>query len=284
MTQAVEHSEKTLTTSDGTELYVQTWTPSNAPPRAHVVILHGYLEHCGRYREVGEFLANNKNISVTAFDLRGHGKSSGQRGYIQSWMDYHQDVSTVLLDSMSTTSLPCFVLGHSNGGLLALDYFQTHTTDSLNVKGVIVTSPFLKAADDLGAVRMFLSKVLGCLMPKLSLAADVKSSDLTRDTKIAKANEEDSLVLKKFTLGWASQGMEAQSRVLSCTDFSLPLLFVYAGDDKISNPNTNREYAASIKQDDETVILREQDYHEVLNEIDRHELYETISEWILDRA
>ena len=74
--------------------------------------------------------------------------------------------------------------------------------------------------------------------------------------------------------------MMAQSRVLSCSDFSLPLLFGYAGNDVISNPSTNQH----IQQADKTVLCRNEDSHEVLNEIDRKDLYETISAWILQRA
>jgi len=272
-----QHSEQTVKTSDGLELYVQTWAPSS--PKAQVLIIHGYLEHCGRYVEVSEALANN-SIKVTAFDLRGHGKSSGNRGYIQKWSDYHEDVSAVLA-TLDTT--PCFVLGHSNGGLLALDYFNI-SENAKDIKGAIITSPFLKAADDLGCFKLCLSQVLGYLVPKLALPADVKSEDLTHDAVIMKANDEDPLVLKEFTLSWAVQGMAAQKRVLAQQDFSLPLLFVYAGDDKISDVDTNATYAASVQQDDKTVIARKDEYHEVLNEVNRKELYGTITDWILARA
>lgn len=278
-----KHSETTVMSRDGTELFVQTWTPSsnNTTPKAHVLIIHGYLEHSGRYAEVSQALCK-QGISVTAFDMRGHGKSSGQRGYVQQWVDYHDDLTSVL-QTLDTPVI--FVLGHSNGGLLALDYVNNSDSEEVKaIQGVIITSPFLKAADDLGWFRMTLSKILGKLIPKAAVAANVKSTDLTHDEAIAKAHDQDPLVLKDFTLSWASEAMAAQKRVVNRTDFPLPILLVYAGDDKISSMEANEEYAEALQQDDKTVIPRQEEYHEVLNEVNREELHETICKWILKRA
>lgn len=277
----IKHSETTLTTSDGTKLYVQTWAPAKTPAKAQVLLIHGYLEHCGRYQEFATALAD-KNIQVIALDLRGHGKSSGNRGYIQTWSDYHQDVSTVLA-TLDTTTIPCFVLGHSNGGLLALDYFHNNK-ESSPIQGVIVTSPFLKAATELGWFKVLSCKALGLVLPKLTVSSDVKSSDLTHDQSIVKANDEDPLVLKKISLSWVNQATKTQARVLAkAGEFCVPLLFVYAVDDKIANAATNKTYSQAIKQKDVTILPRNDEYHEVLNEVNRKELYDTIITWIMER-
>lgn len=102
-------------------------------------------------------------------------------------------------------------------GATALDYFYNES--SARIKGVVIISPFLQPACDVGAAKMCLTRVLGCILPQLAVLAQVKSSDLTRDADIQKQNDEDPLVLKNFTLGWASQGMIAQTQVLSRSDF-----------------------------------------------------------------
>ena len=97
--------EKTIrSVLDRTELYWERYTPS-VPIVADLLIVHGYFQHGSIFRDLSEYLANF-GISTTMFDLRGHGKSGGTRGYIQAWEDYVQDFEAALatLDG----SRPCF--------------------------------------------------------------------------------------------------------------------------------------------------------------------------------
>ena len=54
-------------------------------------------------------------------DLRGHGRSPGRRGVIRRYDDLVADIRAALdWAARERPGLPCFLLGHSNGGLLAL--------------------------------------------------------------------------------------------------------------------------------------------------------------------
>jgi alpha-beta hydrolase superfamily lysophospholipase len=64
-------------------VYGAELAPRRAPARRiknyNVCLVHGVCEHTGRYDRVAEALTSARYV-VSAFDLRGHGKSSGARG------------------------------------------------------------------------------------------------------------------------------------------------------------------------------------------------------------
>jgi alpha-beta hydrolase superfamily lysophospholipase len=293
------HSDQTIASSDGTELYVQKWTSSE--PKAELVILHGYLEHSGRYREFSEYLCEKGHINITTWDFRGHGKSGGVKAFCRSFADYHADLDTVLqtipkntnnnTTTDSNNSPKVFVLGHSNGGLTTLDYIRVHSLENklpVPIQGWIVTSPFLAPAEALPFVSVLASKVLGNWFPTLSMKAELPTAHLTSDPEKQKAAADDPLMLKQFTVGWALQSMKTMKKVqaVKVLDPSVvpALLFVYSGKDKVASPSMNQKISEQLECQDKTVICREEEEHEMLNEVKRTETYDIIQEWILKRC
>src|SRR5216117_3838129 len=69
----------TLTAPDGTLLVYDMYEA--ATPRAAVLALHGWADHAGRWRDVGERLCV-AGYSTYLLDLRGHGRSGGRRGHL----------------------------------------------------------------------------------------------------------------------------------------------------------------------------------------------------------
>ena len=113
----------------------------------------------------------------------------------------------------------------------------------------------------------------------------VCSSFCTDNAGMRKAHDEDPLNLKKFTLGWAKQGLAVQSHVVAMTEktLNLPLLFLYADADKVADPIKNRKLGEELVSEDKTVVVKKGQYHEVLNEVERGETMATIAEWVLKR-
>jgi alpha-beta hydrolase superfamily lysophospholipase len=241
------------------------------------------------------------------FDFRGHGKSAGTQGYVANFTQYHDDLFAVVASVQqqqqqqsddNKTAVPLFLLGHSNGGLVVLDYMladaATGPADdsapnnffSKSVKGVIITSPFLAPANELSYFKVMISRVLGYWLPTLALPAnEVTAEILMHDEQKRFEHLNDPLNQSKFTLGWAVQGMRAQKRVRhELKECPVPLLFMYAEDDKVACPTVNKTFANTIGQADKTVVERIGEYHEILNETKRVETYALIKDWILARS
>ena len=98
-------------------------------PCAAALLIHGYGEHCRRYDDFVCSL-NNAGISVLRFDLRGHGRSEGLAGHIESFDDYIADVGAMVMlfeRELMTEECPLnrLLLAHSNGGLIATHALAT---------------------------------------------------------------------------------------------------------------------------------------------------------------
>src|SRR5262245_45276994 len=108
-----------IASADGTML--RGWYWARPEPRGVLVIAHGYGEHGGCYRHVAEALGPALEYEVVSVDQRGHGRSAGRRGVVRSYGDLVADVRAAVDWSVrQRPGLPCFLLGHSNGGLLAM--------------------------------------------------------------------------------------------------------------------------------------------------------------------
>jgi acylglycerol lipase len=202
--------EQRVNSQDGTEIFVKSY--NTASPKAQLLVTHGYLEHGSRYDEFARVMAADHGISTTLFDYRGHGKSAGDRAYIDNWDSYLQDLQAAKATLLPT--VPTFLLGHSNGGLITMDYILHHynadnndgnneNSSSISIKGVIITSPFLAPAADLGWVAKNAAKLLGGCFPSITLAANLQSEKLTSDPVKQKEQLEDELSLSSATAGWA---------------------------------------------------------------------------------
>src|SRR5438128_9760211 len=88
----VQTAEAFFPARDGTRLFARSWTPPGAI-KADVLLAHGMGEHSARYFHVGKFFAE-RGYRLCAFDMRGHGRSSGPRGYVESY--------GLLLDDLQT--------------------------------------------------------------------------------------------------------------------------------------------------------------------------------------
>src|SRR6476620_12520902 len=121
---SMQSSTFTLTTPDGTDVFVNRWLPDGAA-RAIVQIAHGLAEHSSRYARFAQRLTDH-GYAVYGSDHRGHGKTSGTRGSFAA----HDGWQTVIDDLHSVTAharheqqgVPVFLSGHSMGSIISRGY------------------------------------------------------------------------------------------------------------------------------------------------------------------
>ena len=130
----------TLTSRDGTRLHATRTRAGTA--RGGVVFQHGYADHAGRYQHVFDALAA-AGFDVIAPDLRGHGRSAGQRGKLGHFGEYMDDLEAGLDAIRAAGHTRPFLLAHSMGALLALRLMTDAERAPRDLAGLVVTSPFL---------------------------------------------------------------------------------------------------------------------------------------------
>lgn len=125
---AVGFSPFSVPASDGQTIAGWVCLPAGMP-RSVVLIVHGLGEHSGRYQALAQRLAANGH-TVYGYDQRGHGERAGLAGYFadrHGWPLLIEDARAVLLYMQAQhPDVPCVLLGHSMGSLIARQFFQQH--------------------------------------------------------------------------------------------------------------------------------------------------------------
>lgn len=261
----------------GVQLFARQWRPHAGACRAQVLVVHGYMEHGARYRELAHSLAKH-GISTFCVDLRGHGHSEGPRGFVRRFDDY---VNDLLGAFKAFGEAPTFILGHSLGGLISLDMVSRHAPA---IAGLVLTNPYLDNARTPPAYKLWIGKQAARFMPRLSLPSGLPLDGLSHDAALLAQHARDPLVFTHANAAWFRESRLAQVRVRALTHLQTPLLYIYSDADPIALPRANAELAAQIQAADKEVLLRPGELHEVLNEVRRADLFERIAQWMLARS
>src|SRR5262245_39751965 len=120
----------------GLKIATRSWQPAGKP-RAVMILIHGFNAHSAYFAWAAEQFAG-KGLACYALDLRGRGKSEGERFYVEKFSDYLGDVDKLVQIARSENpGLPVFVLGHSAGGVIATSYVFEHQRE---VAGLVCAS------------------------------------------------------------------------------------------------------------------------------------------------
>ena len=88
--------------------------------RATVVLVHGYLNHSGQFKNLIHYLLDN-GFAVGVFDLPGHGHSSGEAAAIDSFEQYTQAVDDFMAVVAPRLHGPYHAAGFSLGGAILME-------------------------------------------------------------------------------------------------------------------------------------------------------------------
>jgi len=272
----MKHIEFIFKTFDELQLFGQSWQPEGQS-RAVVCLLHGIGEHGGRYAHVADALIQAGYVLFT-FDLRGHGKSSGPRGHTPSYDALMNDISSLLeVVNKQYSQLPFFLCGHSLGGNLVLNYILRHKPQ---LKGAIVTGPFLRLAFEPPTFKMILGKVVAPLFPAFSQKSGLDTKILSHDTEAVHAYENDPLVHDYISARmFISVYQSGQWALEHASEFSLPLLLMHGGDDRLNSSEASREFAEKINENC-TFKIWDGFYHKIFNELGKEEVLKFMIDWL----
>jgi alpha-beta hydrolase superfamily lysophospholipase len=274
----MDHAEGTFPGDGGTPLYYQCWLPQTTT-RAVLAVVHGFFEHSGRYENLANWLVP-RGYAVFALDQRGHGRSPGKRGQLDSLDQVHGDIRGFLaLAHAEVPDVPLFLFGHSQGGLLVLNYVLH---DPSGVRGVVTSSPCLRQRLIPQALIPVI-KVLSRVAPWLSVQYRLDPAALTHDPAVVEAYESDPLVHGRGRPRTAAMLFAAADWTMAhAHDLRVPCLILHGADDKLCAPEAAAEFCGRVPLTDKTRIEYPGFYHEVLNEIGKERVLADMEAW-LDR-
>lgn len=270
------HDEGFFSATDNLRLFFESVTPDD--PRAHVGLVHGYADHCGRYRQTVAALAE-QGLAVHAFDYRGHGQADGRRGHCDAFGEYVDDLEQFWQRVRSAAGgKKAFLLAHSMGALIAVHFLRRGAE---GLSGVILSSPFLQLAMDVPATKLLAAKVVGSVVPWLPMDLGLKSADLTRDPEEQRRVERDPLYNRKGTPRWFSECTRAQEQARAMgSSIASPLLLIFGSDDPIVSTSAIRAFFSTVGSTDKSLTEYPGMRHECLNELGKEQVWKDISNWI----
>jgi alpha-beta hydrolase superfamily lysophospholipase len=272
----LKHEEMNWLSNDALNLFAQSWEPEGEAKGA-IALIHGLGEHSGRYRHWVEKLCE-AGYAVESFDLRGHGRSEGQRGHTPSFDHYADDVDILINHTRNRfVDKPLFIYGHSLGGLIVLFYLIQRQPD---LSGAVVTNPGLRTALGEQKMKVILARLLGSLMPAGSMSSGLEQEALARDHAVIEAYRNDPLVHDKVSFGFGKQSLAAIDYIFNNADrINLPLLLMHGTADRIAFVSGPEELASRVP-DNCTLKIWEGFFHELHNEPEKDAVFAFLKEWL----
>ena len=283
-----------FTARDGENLALYRWCSDQSsrptelvdtPARGVVLIVHGLGEHAGRYDHVANSLSD-WGFEVCAYDQRGHGESTGLAGMLPTPTALIDDLADVVEEMrQQRPKLPLILLGHSLGGLVASRFVSL---GAAKVNALVMSSPALDAG--LTGFQKLLLKVLPSIAPHRQLTNGLDAKLLSRDPRVVQAYLSDRLVHNKMSPRLGQFIATAGPAVLaSAATWRTPTLLMYAGADKLVNPEGSRRFAKCaaksrpVKPSTVTAKCFDGYYHELFNELQPEPVFALLKSWLQAR-
>ena len=246
------------------------WNYEAEEAKGVIVIVHGAMEHHGRYEALAD-MWRYLGFHVVMGDLPAHGTTSRNRGHITSFDEYIEEVKTWIKEAKKYY-LPLFLYGHSMGGLIVIRVLQETKMD---VQGVILTSPCLGVLSTPKMPLRTIAKVLNVVAPKMQFHSNITVEMATSNHEIRDAMENDSLFLRKVSVRWYSELIKAiEVAHEKQNEFpDVPLLLMQACEDKLVDKTRVRNWFDSLKISDKSYKEWPNCYHELFNEDEKDEIF-----------
>jgi len=268
-------TEDTFKTVGDLTIFMRSWRPGGTS-RGIVVIVHGFNSHSGYYHWVAEQLTA-MDLSIYALDLRGRGRSEGERFYVEKFTDYVDDVAKlVALAKLREPDLPVFLLGHSAGGVVSCLYALEHQSE---LSGLICESFAYQvpAPDFVLAVLKGLANVA----PHAHVLK-LKNEDFSRDPSVVQAMNADALIAHESQpTQTVAEKVRTDERLK--TEFpliTLPLLILHGTSDKAAKVTGSQFFHDSAGSKDKTLKMYEGAFHDLLNDLGKEAVIADIKKWI----
>jgi acylglycerol lipase len=243
-------------------IFHQSRRPDSA---AHSVLLvvHGYGEHSGRYDNVIDYFVP-RGFAIYALDHRGHGRSGGERIYVERFDDYVDDLRTFFgIVRAHEPSLPIYMLGHSMGSFIAIAYAASYQSE---------LAALILSGSGIGLGRRTASA------GEIDLPAT-----LSRDPAVVEAYRNDPLVFhglppasRREAIGALRDQLEDMAHTLI-----LPVIIMAGAASPLGDGPGSEELFEIVGAHDKTLKLYPELMHEIFNEPERNEVFADLEAWLV---
>jgi alpha-beta hydrolase superfamily lysophospholipase len=273
----MNHTQGFFKGRDGLSLFYQRWFPDTLPVHGIVVVVHGLGGHSDLFKH-GVRCLLPQGYGVYALDLRGHGRSPGQRGYINDWQEYREDLQTFLQFIRSRETVAHYFLwGHSMGGTVSLDY-ALHYPESL--QGLILSAPALGKVG-VPAWKLAVGQALSRLWPRFQLKVGIDHTLSSRDLAVLADYATDPLRHEYGTARLSAEFFKTVRWIYQHLDaLELPLLLLQGDADGVTLPQSSEALFQRLQSSDKTYRHYSESYHDLYCDLNYIEVIADIASWL----
>ena len=267
-----------IASADGARIAYRSWPKVGA--EVTFAVVHGLGEHAGRYADFAEAMAR-RGFGTFAMDLRGHGRSSGQRGHVDSWSQWTGDIAAFVKRVEDVSGQEVVPLGHSFGGVAMLSTVLQGKLPT--ARRFIVSSPALRTKVVVPQWKVNLALSASKLVPRLALSNQVDAGTISRIPEVVTAYRTDPLVHAKISSRLFTEWQQASREVLQhAGEISIPFLIIAGTADNLIDSSGSEELHREAKDKSE-LHLMPGGYHEPFNDLDREQVFDLIAGWLAKR-
>lgn len=260
-----------------------SWHPTGRRKKKGIlVVVHGQGEHGKRYKTLVDYFVP-KGYVVYSMDRRGHGISWGQKGHVEKFKDYVDDLKLFFrrINELENNDLPTYLVGHSVGGLVVLHYLLKCPDKPRRLAGTILSSPCLGLVMKANPIKKLAAKLLAGICPTFSQDTGLEGDITTHDEGIIRNDARDTRLHSMMSARLYTELLRAMEEITGKGGgITTDCLFLCAGDDKVVSLEATRQFAAGMHPDRDMTIVYKRYYHEVFNEVGREKVFQDMENWL----
>src|SRR5947207_3508478 len=273
--------ETTFPSWDGAQLFYRAWIP-DGPTEKALLLFHRGHEHSGRWSEFVETLGLN-DVAIFAWDARGHGRSTGERGSADNFGTLVKDVDAFVRhvrDHHGFALENMIVLGHSVGAVTMAAWVHDYAPP---IRAMILATPALR-------VRLYVPFAIPSLRLKDKFIGPgfvksyVKAKMLTPDPEQAAQYDADPLIFRQIAVNVLIALHDAGTRLLADAGaIQVPTLMLSAGRDWVVSLKAQREFFNGLSSSVKRMHVFPAAYHALFHERERAQVVDRVRDFVQER-
>jgi len=227
-----------FTASDGVTLFRRVYEPLGEP-LGELLLGHGIGENSSRYIQSARAFAD-AGWRTTTWDLRGHGRSEGPRGYVKEFRRFHLDLAEQVSE-LQRTGRRVVVVSHSMGALIAFGAVAAGLTKP---DYLVLSAPALEAR--IATWKRVVAPVLSRVLPMLRIPTGI-GADTSPGQRLQNLDPTAPDYLYAVTTRLGDEGFRAQRAaravVAAGGSFPVPTLVTQGEGDTLVRPEWTKPLA-----------------------------------------
>ena len=267
---------------DGTELFYRAWLPNERKAERALLLFHRGHEHSGRWQETVDSLGL-EDVAIFAWDARGHGHSSGERGAARELSDLIKDVEAFvsqIAERYGVALENMIVLAHSLAAVTVTAWVHDYAPPIRAL--VLATAAF--------EVKLYVPLAFPALrlQQRLFRGGQVKSyvsaKMLTHDPMEAARYNSDPLIFRQITINLLLDLHATAQRLLADAGaIHVPTLLLGAGRDYVVSLKAQRDFFNRLSSPLKRMHVFPAMFHAIFHEQDRAQVIERLRDFIEER-